>query len=380
MSLPDDLRSKVLKSLSDAMRTPPWTTKDGGLLTSFERRTARLFGTRYAISTNNGTNALMAAASVLELKPGARVAVPAYGFYGMLAPFLFLGITPVFVPVDLCSLSANVQDYHRALEYEIDAILVFPPWGYPGQIVSIHEWATNNRLRSIGDLSHCHGGETGGRRLGAFTTISAASFGAGKLIDGGELGACMTNSPTLANRLVALGHPNRERRPWSPSESTNPVVSHSFGPKLRPHKAALAMALPQFDGFLNRMRHRRAVAMRMQTLAEDVGGLTAIAQGPETRAAWWRIVLVRAQGWDDNTRQHLIESGFPLDSIGYSDLLCDHPILRAPGAPKAILEALPPLWLNQARHSLNTLGYFKIPVEEPGWEEHWVGAMKAIRC
>lgn len=375
--LPSKTRTRALQNLERCMSTS-WTVKDGAELADFEEKVAGLFGTAHAVATNNGTNALMAAASVLDLQRGDRILVPAYGFYGMLAPFLFLGISPVFVPVDLLSLSAGVAEYELGLPFDPAAVLVFPPWGCPVGLDSVAVWAQHHGLPTVSDLSHCHGGKFGRKRLGTFSTISAASFGAGKLLDGGELGACMTDSQDLRNRLIGLGHPNRSRRPCA-SEPGNGLVSHSFGPKLRPHKAALAMALAQFDGFEERLRERRSVALRMQEIATQVGGLEALRPEPKAEATWWRLVLKRSSGWDQDAVVLLRDHGFPLDSAGYSCLLSHHPILDSPRCPRVVHGALPVRWLSDAQDTLPSLGYFAVPTEETAWERKWLEAMKDLR-
>ena len=368
----------ISKAIDAAVAAEEWTVVDGGLLDEFERAAAVLFGTRWAIATNNGTNALLAAAAALRLPPGSRILVPSYGFYGMLAPFRFLGISPVLVPVGLDTLCASTSDYSLGLVTEPAAVLVFHPWGNIGPAEEVYQWASDLGMPTIVDLSHAHGALAGDVKIGALGTICAASFGRGKLLTGGELGVCVTDDSLLAARVKALGHPNRPRAPLPEEWGTgDDILTHSYGPKLRPSGLSLAMVLAQFPGFSSLSERRRATAQFMEREAERCGAFEAIPRRTDAIHQFWRLVLKGRRNLPSEAAAILGEFGFPLDGAGYRSLLSDHPIQHSPGAP-IIDECLPQAWVEEARRTLRRLIYLDVPEPDVDSEARWKSAMFAV--
>lgn len=372
------VRDRIRHSLLSAMDREQWTVVSGGELETFESRAAEVFGTKHAVATNCGTNALLAAASAIGLTSGSRVLIPAYGFYGMIAPFLFLGVRPIFVPYDLGTLCSAEEHYECGWREKPDAMVVFHPWGNVGPAARLARWAKARGIPIIADLSHCHGAFDEGRRVGEYSTIAAASFGRGKLISGGELGVCLTDNSSLANLVVAFGHPNRKRGRvhWEGAEAGS--VDYSFGPKLRPHGLALAMALPQFDGYDARFAHRGAVAAEMERIAVEEDAGQPIAKYPTSTRAYWRVVLACRKRPDREAIHRLAVLGWRPDGAGYSTLLSDHPICDLPGTQSAI-RCIDIVWLTEAREQLHRLLHFDVRPEDPSWRLSWRAAMKHLR-
>ena len=72
----------------------------GPFVEKFEILIAGKFGYSFALSTTNGTSAIQATLSALNLKHGDEIIVPGYGFQAAANVALQLGIKPIFVDVD----------------------------------------------------------------------------------------------------------------------------------------------------------------------------------------------------------------------------------------------------------------------------------------
>lgn len=351
----------------------------GGNLEAFELAAAGLFGTRYAVATNNGTNAILASLEALQLRRGSRILVPAYGFYAMLAPLRFYGLETVFVPFSLEALYSRPSDYELALALGPAAMMTFYPWGNIGPADQLYAWARTQSLPVIADLSHSHGAQFANRGIGAYSTISAASFGRGKLISGGELGACATDDPEIANRIVAFGHPNRPRLslPEDPCFAGQ-QVAYSYGPKLRPHGLSLAIALSQFDDFAQRMKARNCIAVEMENMARDSGLFEPLKTQEGASRQHWRVVLRSVNKVTEEMRLTLTQYGFPSDNVGYTELLSDHPIAHRHG-PHVNRSALSDEWLREARNLIQHLLYLKVPDAGTPWNLAWQKALDKLQ-
>src|SRR5207302_270096 len=87
--------------------------------------------------------------------------------------------------------------------------------------------------------------------LGVFADVTCASYGKGKLITGGELGAAMTDRADLWDRMLAFCHVNRV--PGGLRTGVCRHLSNAVGPKYRPHALALPIALAQMDTYAERL-------------------------------------------------------------------------------------------------------------------------------
>ena len=75
-------------------------SSSGPLFTEFEKKFAKLIGTKYAVGVNSGTDAIKLSLKVIGIKPGDEVITAANTFVATVGAICELGAIPVFVDCD----------------------------------------------------------------------------------------------------------------------------------------------------------------------------------------------------------------------------------------------------------------------------------------
>lgn len=270
---PEDLE-EVRKLLATGVLSVP----QGGILTRFEKRYARFAGNRYAVAFCNGTASIYAALWALGVGPGDDVAVCDYGFHGMAAAVVSLGARVVPVDCHPATLTMDPEDLARARTPRMKAVLVHNPWGVPADWSALRA-ATD--LPLVSDASHAHGALYAGSPLGAQATITCWSMGYGKLISGGELGAATTDDAELADKMMILGHVNRQER------RGHSWTGNAVGLKLRPHPVALTLANGQLGRFPSKLERLRSHCQ--EVIARAPWPVQSVPE--EAERSYWKLVF-----------------------------------------------------------------------------------------
>ena len=90
------LNGNERKYLNECIETG-WISSEGPFVKKFEDEFAKLVNKKYAISVTNGSAALEAAISALNLKKGDEVILPTFTIISCVAPLIRLGINPIFI-------------------------------------------------------------------------------------------------------------------------------------------------------------------------------------------------------------------------------------------------------------------------------------------
>ena len=89
---------ELWKNLKDFVKTGDFTL--GKPLEVFERKFAKLIGTKYAIGVNSGTDAIKLSLKAIGIKHGDEIITAANTFVATVGAICELGAKPVFVDCD----------------------------------------------------------------------------------------------------------------------------------------------------------------------------------------------------------------------------------------------------------------------------------------
>jgi dTDP-4-amino-4,6-dideoxygalactose transaminase len=166
----------------------------------------RALGAADVLLTDSGTSALtLAIRGCLAVRPGAAVALPAYGCYdlataadGALAPVVLYDLVPETLAPDPASLG-------RALQRGVGAVVLVHHYGVPADPDPVRAAAEQAGARLIEDAAQGAGASLRGRALGSFGDIAVLSFGRGKGSTSGRGGALLVRGTAGASVMSRAG-------------------------------------------------------------------------------------------------------------------------------------------------------------------------------
>jgi len=171
----------------------------------FESTFAKLIGMRSAHMVNSGSSANLVALTSLtspslgerQLRPGDEVITVAAGFPTTVTPILQNQMIPVYVDVDLETLSISELDLEAAISTKTKAIMIAHALGNPSNLNLILELCQKYNLWFVEDSCDALGGEYEGKKLGSFGDLSTFSFYPAHHITTGEGGAVLAKRVSM---------------------------------------------------------------------------------------------------------------------------------------------------------------------------------------
>ena len=189
----------AIKDAADCMRSGKvnyWTGTRG---MEFEEKFARWCGTKFAISTSNGTSALHVALAGLDIGPGDEVICTPYSFIASSFCVCQAGAVPVFVDVRRKDHNMDPKAIEAAITRKTRAIVPVHLYGNVCDMDAIMRIARRHKLFVVEDCAQAHGATWRGRKVGAIGHVNAFSFCQSKTFTtGGEGGMVTTDDEEVA--------------------------------------------------------------------------------------------------------------------------------------------------------------------------------------
>ena len=281
--------------VNDAMRSAQAAVLEAGNMSGtdiarkFESRFAAWQGSKYALSHNNGTNALNAAMYAVGLGPGDEIICTSVTYWASCTGALSLGASVVFCDIDPNTLQMDPKSFEERITPRTKAVMVVHYMAHPAPMDEIMAIADRHGIAVIEDVSHAQGGRYKGRRLGTFGRVAAMSLMSCKSFAIGEGGMLTTDDPEIFKRAVIFGHYDRIIDVCTDEEMKDVKNIPWGGLKNRMHQTSAAIGLEQLE------KHDREIAEIDRAMKyfwsgiSDIPGISMIYPRDEgsDKAGWY---------------------------------------------------------------------------------------------
>ena len=115
------------KNLNAALKSG-WLSH-GPYVENFEKKFCKLLNSKYSISVNNGTNAILLILMALNFKRGDEILVPSFCYISPIHMLKVLGLVPVPVDIELSNLQINTNQIEKKISKKTRAILLIHNYG-----------------------------------------------------------------------------------------------------------------------------------------------------------------------------------------------------------------------------------------------------------
>ncbi len=181
----------------------------GPKIKEMETAFADYVGVKHCVACNSGTDALLLALKVWDVKAGDAVFVPSFTFFASAEVIAMQGATPVFVDVDKDTFNIDVADLERKIGQTEKAgrlkprvVIAVDLFGLPADFKAVREVAEKHGLYVLEDGAQGFGGRIGRQKACSFGDISTTSFFPAKPVGCyGDGGAVFTDNDAWAELL-----------------------------------------------------------------------------------------------------------------------------------------------------------------------------------
>tara|TARA_B110000037_G_scaffold171365_1_gene194529 strand:+ start:2158 stop:3255 length:1098 start_codon:yes stop_codon:yes gene_type:complete len=161
------------KKLKDFVETGDFTL--GKPLQEFEKKFAKLIGTKYAVGVNSGTDAIKLSLKVLKIKPGDEIITAANTFVATVGAICELGAIPIFVDCD-DTFCMNVSLIEKKITKKTKAIVPVHFTGYMTNMISLNKIAKKYNIPVVEDACQSILASINNKNSGTWSDFGAFSL------------------------------------------------------------------------------------------------------------------------------------------------------------------------------------------------------------
>lgn len=200
----------ILEKIGAVVRKGDFTL--GRAVDEFEKRFAKLAGTKHAIGVGSGTDALFLSLKALGVGPGDEVITTPFTFYATIGAIVTAGAKPVFVDVKE-DYNIDPSRIEKAITKNTKVILPVHWSGKPCDMDAIQKIAEDHNLQIVEDACHAITASYKGRPAGSYGISGCFSMHPLKNLNvWGDGGLACTNDDAFADKMRLLrNHGLRDR-------------------------------------------------------------------------------------------------------------------------------------------------------------------------
>lgn len=201
-----DLKQRYIEEKTDLLKCLKKTLKSGNLVLTpeideFENKICKYVGSKYCVSLNSGTDALMISLWALGIKKGDEVITSPISFVATAGAIAHVGAIPVFVDVDQDS-NINPSLIEDKITNKTKAIIPVHWTGRISNMIQINKIAKKYKLHVIEDSAQAMGSYFNKKHGGTFSKIGIFSAHPLKNLNAiGDAGFLVTNDKKIYEKI-----------------------------------------------------------------------------------------------------------------------------------------------------------------------------------
>jgi dTDP-4-amino-4,6-dideoxygalactose transaminase/carbonic anhydrase/acetyltransferase-like protein (isoleucine patch superfamily) len=177
----------------------------GPEVAAFETEVAAYTGAAHAIGCASGSDALLLALMVLDLKPGDEVVTAPYTFFATVGAISRLGLKPVFCDIDPATFNLDASQLAQRCTPRTRVVMPVHLFGQPADLAPILDFCRERRIWVIEDAAQALSSRYGDKMAGTLGDLGCYSFFPSKNLGAyGDAGMVVTNNGQWAERLGML--------------------------------------------------------------------------------------------------------------------------------------------------------------------------------
>jgi perosamine synthetase len=300
---------------------------DGGsgnaeVVRTLEKDLATLLDAPYALCVSSGTAALVCALHAVGVQPGDRVAVSALGPSMTGLAVAAAGAEPVFVDCRPGSFALDGDSLIAAAKVgPLAAVIPVPMWGYWDEDPQVLADLRQRGIPVIVDAAQAPLLRLGPQTLAEIADVICLSLHGRKPVKAGEGGACLTQNPELAQRVLAVRNFGQQTKFTGTRLDPTGPFGGQFGSNFKINALGAAWALTQTSD-VGALRSRFATMRKTAQAAFEATGIdwqeTPQAGGVLEHGGYGLVALCASADDAAVMAHQLADSGIEVDTLRYS--------------------------------------------------------------
>lgn len=244
-------KEEILKAVTDVFESG--TLILGEKVKTFEQNYAKYTDTKYAVSCDNGTNAIVLALRAIGIGKGDEVITVSNTAIPTVSAIVTTGAIPVFVDINPKTYLMDVAKVEAAITPKTKCILPVHLFGQCVDMDPLLEIAKKHNLFVLEDVAQAQGAEYKGKKAGSMGTISTTSFYPTKILGTyGDGGMVNMNHEELRDKVKRLR--------FYGAEKTYYALEQGYNSRLDEVQASILLTkLPHIDEYIHRRREIAAI-------------------------------------------------------------------------------------------------------------------------
>lgn len=275
--------SKIITKWKLLIKSSDFTL--GKYVDKVEKSFSKYFGSKFVISVNSGTDALILALKALNVKKGDEVITAANTFYATAGAIVACGAKPILVDVN-----DNYQLDDKLIIKKISKktkVIIPVYWGGDApDMIKIAQIAKKFKLKIVEDSCMAIGGKYGNKHPGTFGDIGCFSFHPLKTINAmGDGGLVCTN--------------NKKLYEWMKKYRNHGMVNRNeisiWGVNMRIQPLQAIVVLEGLKKINSNIKKRNNNAILLDSLLSDLSSFIKIPDRSKEKIHTFTLYMVRAK-------------------------------------------------------------------------------------